>query len=278
MMGKRPVRTFELEVALLEGRALMGGTGTFDLGALVSKAMPRLVLPSGVRYDPEGAAAVINALNGGAGNEFVTLVKRQVPNYRSIINQFILGQRTSFNTPGGAAKISNWQPLYTGQRFDHLTATLAGAIVLPNKKLELAGVMRGKFDEAVPSQVVFGINRGAGAAHGPIFGSQPSLTPDALVTVNVGPFGKNNSATVTDLRTGAVKSVSAKDLMVKGSVVRVYVDLKALPSTGASLSDYTFAMWTKGAFGGGIENVGSFVPDGTMIPIGFLNPVRTAGR
>lgn len=257
---------------------MLSAAGPIDLRGWIAAAGIGSTLPSGVRYDPEGVAAVMRALNGGPGSEFADLVRRQVPNYQTIINQFISGQRRTFNMPGGAAKIATWQPLYTGTRYDHLTATLAGAIILPNNRLELGGVMRGKFDEAEPSQVVFGINRGAGARLGPLFASQPNLTPDALVTVNVGPYGRGNSATVTDLHTGSVRQVPAKDLLVQGSVVRVYVDLRWLPSTGAAARDYRFAMWTRASASGGIENVGSFVPDGTMIQVGVARSPRVARR
>src|SRR4051794_14220578 len=98
----------------LEGRALLSVGGSIDLSQLLGRVSSMVSLPANVRYDPEGVAAVTSALNGGPGSEFVTLIKRQVPNYQAIVNQFILGQRTAFSTPGAAAKIAKWQPLYTG--------------------------------------------------------------------------------------------------------------------------------------------------------------------
>src|SRR5262245_62176151 len=155
MSGRARSRSSGLAVESLEGRALLSAAGSIDLSQLLGGVSSIVARSSNAKYDPEGVAAVMAALNGGAGGEFVALAKRQVPNYQAIISQFLLGQRTSFTMAGGAAKVANWQPLYKGPHNDHLTATMAGALVLSGNKLELAGVMRGKFDEPTSSQVVF---------------------------------------------------------------------------------------------------------------------------
>lgn len=283
MKGMRKRAVIGLAVESLEGRALLSGAAVSLPPALASRlaqVSAALAIPRGVKIDPAGVAAVMNALNGGAGSEFVTLVRRGAPNLLNVVRQFMSGARTEFVAPGVVAKIPRWNPAYTGTRYDHLTATLAGAVVLPGNRLELAAVMRGPFDEAVPCQLVFGINRGAGGSLGPIFSSRPGLTPDALVTINVGPYGQNNTATVTDLRTGVITPLDASSVQVIGAVSRVYVPLSLLPSTGATTANYKFAMWTRASADGGIENVGSFLPDaqGSMVPVGILNPTPPRRR
>jgi hypothetical protein len=255
-----------LSVETLEGRALLSGIGVLK-GVVAHPA----VVASAVKTDPQAVAAIMGALRGGAGSEFVTLIKR-IPNYMGVINQFVRGQRTSFSGPGVVAKTPAWQPAYTGTRYDHMTATLAGAVVLPGNTLELAGVMRGPYDEAVPSYLVFGIDRGAGAKRGPLFASRPKITPDALVTIAIGSYGQNATATVTDLTTGAVTAIDASKVQVQGAVARVWVDLSALPSKGLKTSGYRFAMWTASQPGGDITTVGSFVAESSMTPVGVLSP------
>ena len=263
-----------LRVEGLEGRALLSGVP--GLGALpLASGRPPAGILDGVKIDPAAVSAVMNALGGGAGSEFVTLLQRQVPNLTSLIQDFTSGRRTEFTAPGIAFKIPSWNESYTGPRHDSLNATLASAVATPNNVLQLVAVTRGPFNEAAPSQVVFGIDRGAGASLGPIFASRPGITPDALVTVNVGPYGSGNTATVTDLKTGQTTTIDPSRVNVIGPVVRVSVDLAALPSTGQPTSKYRFAMWTRSQPTGGIEAVGSFVPGSSMVTVGVLKPVTS---
>lgn len=260
------------ELEALEGRALMAAG--FGFGFRLPTALPanlsgRLpsAIPTGVKTDPAGAAAILGALNGGSGSEFVGLIRSQVPNITTIVNDFTQGRRTEFTTSGIAAKIPKWNEAYTGTRYDHLTGALAGA-VLQGNTLQLGAVMRGPFDEAAPSSVVFGLDRGAGGSRGPLFPSRPGITPDLLVTIHVGPYGKDNSATITDLSTGATTTIDPSKVQVVGAVARVFVDLSQIPSKGLSPGQYKFAMWTRSRDDGGVENVGSFVAESTMVQVG----------
>ena len=264
-------RGVRLSVETLEGRALL----SVAPGLKLTASPPMLAVAGGIKTDPAGVAAVLKALSGGAGSEFVTLIRREVPNLQAVIAGFVSGRITSFTAPGIAAKIPKFQSAYTGgPTYDNLSATLAGAVVLPGNVLELAAVMRGPFDEASPCQVVFGLDRGAGAKRGPIFAARPKITPDALVTINVGPYGRNPTATVTDLTTGKTTAIDPSKVQVTGPVARVYVDLSALPSEGQPVAKYRFATWTRAQPGGGIANVGSFVPESTMVQVGVLNPPK----
>lgn len=234
-------------------------------------------LPGGIKTDAAGAAAILAALNGGAGSEFVGLLKSQVPNISSVINDFASGRRTEFTTPGIAAKIPKWNEAYTGTRYDHLTLTLAGG-VLQGNTLQLGVVARGPFDEAEPSQVVFGIDRGAGSSRGPLFANRPGVAPDLLVTINVGPYGQNNTATVRDLVSGTTTAIDPSKVQVNGAVARVFVDVSTLPSRGLSPSQYKFTAWTRSKAEGGIENVGSFAPESSMVLVGVPKPGGTTPR
>ena len=92
--------------------------------------------------------------------------------------------------------------------------------------------MRGPFTTTpFATDIVFAINRGAGARIGPAFASRPGITPDALVTVTVGPYGQGNSATLTDLTTGTTTPISVP-ISVAGPTVRILLPQSLLPSEG----------------------------------------------
>ena len=60
-------------------------------------------------------------------------------------------------------KTADWQPGYTGFPHDPLSLTVAGAVVLKNKKIELGAIVRGPFTTYPgTTDIVFAINRGAG--------------------------------------------------------------------------------------------------------------------
>ena len=103
---------------------------------------------------------------------------------------------------------------------------------------------------------------------GPYFASRSGITPDALVAVTVGPYGRNNSATITDLTTGTTQPIASPDISVAGPTVRILLDTSQLPSEGFKLSRYTFAVWTETQPNAPIQDVGSFVPEDSMVLIG----------
>ena len=127
--------------------------------------------------------------------------------------------------------------------------------------------MRGPFDEPVNSYVVFGLDRGAGASVGPRFANRPGITPDMTVTIQVGPYGSNPTGTITDLTTGATTSIDPARISVAGPTIRVFLDANQIPSTGLKIARYRFDMWTQNTLGG-LETVGSFAPEMTMIRVG----------
>lgn len=233
----------------------------------VEKAHVAHPRPAAITTDPAGVAAIMNALRGGAGHEFAMLIRKGIPNLNSVIRGFVSGKLTEVKVPGFEAKLPNFQDLYTGPRYDHLAATAAGTISLKNHQLELAGIMRGPFDEAVPGYVVFGLDRGAGPSLGPHFASRPGITPDLIVTIKVAPHGTSAAGTITDLTTGAITSIDPARILVAGPTVRVFLDAGQVPSKGLPLAKYRFDMWTQNTLGG-IETVASFAPESTMIRVG----------
>ena len=216
----------------------------------------------------------MNAIFGGAGHEFVTLAQKEVRNISAVASGFESGRINQFTAPGLVFKIANWQSGYTGFPHDPQSLTVAGAVLLKHQQIELAAIVRGPFTTYPgTTYVVFALNRGAGAQLGPVFPERPALTPDALVTVKVGPDGLNNSATITDLTTGTSEPLSPTVIQVKGPVVRLLVPASQLPSKGFSLARYTFAAYTQLVQNGGYPQTGSFVPENSMIPNGVLASV-----
>jgi hypothetical protein len=275
-MRSRPaVRTHNLGFEPLEGRAMMSLAGVMGLHRPVAAVLARLHEPKITDASP-GEAAFLNAIFGGAGHEFVALAQKEVKNLIAVIAGFESGAIKQYNIPGLAIKSPpNLQSGYTGLPHDSFALQAAGAVLLKAKKIELAAIVRGPFTTTpFATSIVFAINRGAGAQIGPAFASRPGITPDALVTVTVGPFGRNNSATITDLTTGSTVPISAP-ISVAGPTVRILLPASSLPSKGFSIQKYKFAVWTESAPNSPIEDVGSFIPEDSMIPIGVETNVNT---
>jgi len=269
-----PKRTKRLGFESLEGRALLSAAGVLPHHGRGTVEVVRVHRPSFSLSGP-GEGAILSAMNGGAGHEFVTLIRREVHNVNAVILKFESGAITQYTIPGFVAKTPNAQPLYTGGGYDRMFLTEAGAILLKGNVLELAAITRGPFSNSdATSQVVFAINRGEGSSLGSAFASRPGITPDALVTITIGPYATSYSGTITDLTTGTTQAISPNEVQVDGPVVRVLVNGNQVPSKGLPLKKYTFASWTVLSPGTGINSVGSFAPENTMIPIGVLTTVK----
>jgi len=269
MNAVAPKRSKRLAVEPLEGRALLSHTAAAFPAPM--RAMAIVNHPErAIRTDPAGVAAILSALNGGPGSEFVSLIRHEVRNLSSVIGGFESGRITQYTIAGLVAKIPNWQPAYTGSPYDRMALTLAGVILLKGNTLELGAITRGPFaEDNATTTLVFAINRGGGSSLGPYFAARPSITPDALVTIAVGPYGRTYSGTVTDLTTGAIQKISSQNILVAGPVVRVYVSGSLLPSRGFSIAHDRFAAWTSLVPNHGIASVGSFAPENAMIPLGI---------
>jgi hypothetical protein len=85
--------------------------------------------------------------------------------------------------------------------------------------------------------------------------------------VTVGPYGKGDSATLTDLTTGTTEPISAP-ILVAGPTVRILLPAALLPSKGSPIKNYKFAVWTEEQPNAPFEGIGSFIPEYSMDPIG----------
>ncbi len=276
MSRNKEARRKTLGFEPLEGRALLSVTGInppHDSGAAILARIghePKLSLGGGA-----GESAIINALLGGAGHEFTTLALKEVKNPLGVAAGFGSGAITQYTVPGLVVKQINLQSDYTGAPHDVLALNVGAAVALKGKKIELAAIVRGPYTTTpFASTVVFAINRGAGSRLGPYFSGRPGITPDALVAVTVGPDGQGNSATITDLTTGVTQSIASPVISVAGPTVRILLNTSQLPSEGSSLKHYTFAVWTETQPNAPFNDVGSFVPEDSMIPIGVETTVK----
>ena len=202
----------------------------------------------------------------------MTLIRRQVPNLSRVIRGFVSGQRDQFTTNGLAVKTPRFEDAYTGVRLDQLSATAAGAILLPDGRLELAGIMRGPIDDGRLSVYSFGIDRGGSLATAP---NRPGIRYDALVTVSRDASGV--SGTILDLETNTTTPIDPSNIQIVGPTLRVFINPSTLPSNGLSLNRYRFALWTSNSHTGRPETIASFVPGAESIPIGTLQG-RTSPR
>ncbi len=274
VLPRRPQNARPVGFEVMEEKVLMHAgplSAPAHAGAAIL-ARPALSFPSA------GVSAVMNAIFGGAGHEFVQLGQREVHDVGTIVREFESGTLTQFSVPGLAFKQTNLQPLYTGLPHDTLSLNAAGAVILKRKTIELAAILRGPFTTTPrTTYIVFAINRGAGGRLGPAFSSRPGITPDATVTVEVGPYGVGNSAWITDLTTGATQSINPAMISVAGPTVRLLLSQSQLPSEGFAASKYTFAVWTETEPDAPISQVGSFIPEDSMVPIGVetnINPPK----
>jgi hypothetical protein len=246
------------------------------LPKLVHAGIIRQVREPAIATDPAGVAAIMSALNGGLGSEWVSLIRGQVHNLRAIISGFVSGRYTSYSISGLTARTPGVQAEFVGQPYDQLLPTVAGASVFKGNVLELGAIMRGPFHDPAPSYYVFGLNRGSGASLGPVFASRPGITPDVLVTLNVGPYGSSATGTIADLQNGSVQTIDASNIQIKGPVIRVFLRTAQFATLGQPVQKWRFAFWTQTSPGSDISTVASFAPDAKMIPIGIAK--RVAGR
>jgi hypothetical protein len=260
----------------LEGRVL--SSATIISGPRMARTALFARIPArNVSDASPGETAILAAINGGAGHEFASLIRKQASfsKIMAITAGFSSGAITEYRVVGAAFKIANLQPAYAGLPHDPLSLTVGGGVLLKGRKIELGMIVRGPFTTYPrATYIVFAIDRGTGARVGPTFASRPGITPDALVTVKVGPYGQGNSAVITDLTTGMTQSLRPPAIRVEGPVLRILVPASQLPTKGLPISKYRFAIWSQLEPAGGIENVGSFLPEATMIPIGVETNVR----
>jgi hypothetical protein len=259
----------------LEGRALLSVAGLkppHESGAAIMGRLKHELQSTG---NTAALQAIENALDGGAGSEFVKLILKEVHNPFSVIKHFSGSTPYQYTIKGVVAKTPNLQSGYTGLPHDALALTIGGAVELKKKQIELGAIARGPFTTTpFATTIVFAINRGAGQRLGPYYPGRPGITPDALVSVTVGPYGRNNSATITDLTTGLTQTISSPVIQVAGPTVRILLNSSQLPSEGFSLKHYTFAVWAATEPNAPFQDVGSFVPEDSMIPIGVETNVN----
>jgi hypothetical protein len=249
----------------LEGRTLLS---SLNAPASLPSGLIQGIEQQGIKTVPAGVAAILSALSGGPGSEFVALVRKQIPNPLALVLQFESGARTEASINGVTFRVATILSTFTGAPYDYQAAVAAGAVLLPKNVLELGAILRGPNRSPAPGYYVFGIDRGSGATLGPRFAERPGITPDALVTITVDTNNTNPSGTITDLRTGAVSTISPSAIQFEGSTLRVFVDAAQLPSTGFPISKYRFDFWVQSQLNGNFGTVGSFLPDAAEIPIG----------
>jgi hypothetical protein len=268
MRNRLALKKMRPQLELLEGRALLSAVGPKPdhpiTAALVTRVGKHKITDTSL-----GEAAILNAYFGGAGHEFIALIQKEVKNPFGLVSKFESGALSQYSIPGFSVKSPpNLQSGYTGLPHDAYALNAAGAVLLKQKRFELGAIVRGPFTTTpFATTVVFAINRGAGANIGPSFPSEPGITPDALVAVTVGPYGQNNSATFTDLTTGTTVPITAP-ISVAGPTVRILLPESLLPSKGFPFRKYQFAVWTESKPNAPIQDVGSFIPATSMIPIG----------
>ncbi len=165
------------KVESLEGRALLSGLGIDRPHGDGSAILARLRVPK-ASFNSAGESAIISALLGGAGHEFVALALKEVKNPLGVAAGFADHTITQYTVPGLVVKQINLQSGYTGPPHDSFALNIGGAVVLKRKKIELGAIVRGPFTTTpFATNIVFALNRGAGGASGPIIPPAPGSRP-----------------------------------------------------------------------------------------------------
>ena len=93
----------------------------------------------------------------------MALAEKEVHNILGVADLFSSGTH-QVTVPGLVVKTPNWQSQFTAFKHDVLSLNVGGAILLKGRKIELAAIARGPYSTSpFTNQVVFAINRGAGA-------------------------------------------------------------------------------------------------------------------
>jgi hypothetical protein len=173
----------------------------------------------------------------------------------------IVHRTRNTQTSGFAFKLPKFYELYTGPKRADLNAVAASGKIVsggpeaPN--VVLSGFVVGRIKTSDQGLYVWGIDRGGAASPGP-FPNRPNIVFDAVVAVSVGPSGV--SGFVSDLDTGATRSLSSSAIRLKGNEVQATVSLSDLPSTGSG--PYRFNFWPRTSLGDA-STVASFAPQST---------------
>ncbi len=137
----RPLGTNKLRpmVEPLEGRALLSGAA-HALTRVAHPVMISQVHSSGIKSSSAGSAAVMNAIFGGMGSEYIKLIQHEVKNLGAVLSSFMGGRLRQYSIPGLTVKTPVVQPEFHGQPYDQLLPTAAGAMVLKSNVVELGAI------------------------------------------------------------------------------------------------------------------------------------------
>ncbi|GIW86929.1 MAG: hypothetical protein KatS3mg108_1253 [Isosphaeraceae bacterium] len=257
----RVTRSYVPRFEAAEARVVPSGlAGTGRVAGLVGQLRPS------IRIDPGGAAAILNALNGGLGSEFVRNLRQHVRNPLRIVREFASGQRTSFATRGFAALTHTTLPTYLGGHADAILPRVAGAVALPSNQLSLGAIMRGPMDELNEgARYVWALDLGRGARS--IFSEYPDIQADTIVRVDIGQ-DRRPTLTIDDLVRGTSRSLDPARVRIVGATIRLRLAAADLPVGSAPLRQARFAFWVHET-PGGLETVPNFLPT-RSIPVGVI--------
>jgi hypothetical protein len=243
-------------------------------------AITRASLP-GIPGGGPGLPFILNAIEGGAGHEWIELLQRELGTIKSAtfpVDADDVHPGVEYRVNGLVAEMPPYLlRSYNGRAHDRVAPNVVGAVVLKNHLIELGAIMRGPFTNFNGTDyLVFAINRGAGARLSPALPSEPWITADALATLTIGPNGTTYSGTITDRTTGVTETINPRDIHVEGPVVRVLLSESQLQPEGWPVGKYRFAFWTESQLDPSISELAAFVPrTRMMLPIGVETNVNS---
>jgi hypothetical protein len=257
--GRRAAVSFRPTVDSLEDRPLTAALPPgLNLGNLIGST------PSFPRSSRAEIQAVLDALRSGAGNEWLSVVMRQVPNPLGIAREFMSGARTEYVNRGVAFRVPKSTASYVGTAPDEFKAIAAGAVFTSRQRLLLGAIVDGPIGDMKTGQFVFGIDRGAPRIA--LAGGSETMV-DATITVRMVNH-RIKDVLVRDLTNNRTTTLPASAVKLQGATLQVQLNPSLLPSRGYTLGQYRFSFWT---VDGAKNQIASYVPEGKTIPVAVAN-------
>ncbi len=262
MNGNRPTRAKHTRIPnfeSIESRLVPASIGPLARLHAAAALAPRA-------FPSDGATAILSALNGGLGSEFVQNLRRQIGNPLRLIGEFASGARNAFATRGFAALTHTTLSTYTGGHADAILPRVAGAVVLPTGRISLGAIMRGPMDELNEgARYVWALDLGRGATQQ--FAEYPGIRADTIVRVDIGQ-DRRPTLTIDNLVNGTSRTLSPSLVKIVGPTIRLRLSAADLGTTTRALGKAKFAFWVH-EHPGGLETVPNFLPP-RSVPVGSL--------
>lgn len=171
---------------------------------------------------------------------------------------FVIGSGVSLAGPT-TDPAGDWLSTFSGTRNNDLDV-VSVEVTFDGSAFVLKGTMAAAITHT-GNRYVWGVNRGAGAAG---FGMSLGLNGvlfDAVLAITV---TVDSSGGITAAGSILGNALAAADFAINGATISARVKASFLPSTGFSLTNYTFNLWPRSP-GNGTDKISDFAPNNSNV-------------